>query len=99
MLLLSAKSPSASVVSDPVSVNTDSETIGETSDETVSVDVSVDSISETISETSAPATQVLGTVRDRRAIAEYIVESLYNNVLNRATSATEFEHAVASMGL
>ena len=78
MLLLSAKSPSASLVSDPVSVNTDSETIRET---------------------SAPATQVLGAVRDRRAIAELIVESLYNNVLNRATSATEFEHAAASMGL
>ena len=55
MLLLSAKSPSASVVTDSVSVNTDSET----NSETVSVNVSVDSISETISETSAPATQVL----------------------------------------
>ncbi|MBO6193517.1 MAG: DUF4214 domain-containing protein [Clostridiales bacterium] len=95
-----------SVVSDSVSVNTDSETIGETSDEnvsdsvsvdpvsetnseTVSVDVSVETISETnsetIGETSAPATQVLGAARDRRAIAESIVENLYNNVLNRAS--------------
>lgn len=72
------------VVSDTVSDDTVSETNSET--------VSVDSISETISETSAPAvavsapaTQVLGAVRDRRAIAEYIVEGLYNNVLNRAS--------------
>jgi len=51
VLLLSAKSPSASVVSDPVSVNTDSETIGETSDENVSDSGSVDPVSETNSET------------------------------------------------
>lgn len=68
-------------VSDSVSVDP----VSETNSETVSVDVSVDSISETIGETSAPATQVLGAVRDRRAIAESIVEGLYNNVLNRAS--------------
>lgn len=80
------------VVSDTVSDDTDSETISETTDESVSPDVSVEEISETISETSAPAvavsapaTQVLGAVRDRRAIAESIVEGLYNNVLNRAS--------------
>ena len=80
------------VVSDTVSDDTVSETISETTDDTVSVNVSVDSISETISETStpavavsAPATQVLGVARDRRAIAESIVEGLYNNVLNRAS--------------
>lgn len=59
------------VVSDTVSVDPVSETIGETSAPAVAV--------------SAPATQVLGAVRDRRAIAESIVESLYNNVLNRAS--------------
>lgn len=75
-------------VSDSVSVDP----VSETNSETVSVDVSVDSISETIGETSAPAvavsapaTQVLGVARDRRAIAESIVEGLYNNVLNRAS--------------
>lgn len=36
---------------------------------------------------SAPAAQVLGAARDRRAIAEYIVERLYNSVLNRASDA------------
>lgn len=59
------------VVSDTVSDDTVSETIGETSSPAVAV--------------SAPATQVLGAVRDRRAIAESIVEGLYNNVLNRAS--------------
>lgn len=80
------------VVSDTVSDDTDSETISETTDENASDSVSVDPVSETISETSAPAvavsapaTQVLGAVRDRRAIAESIVEGLYNNVLNRAS--------------
>lgn len=34
---------------------------------------------------SAPATQVLGVTRDRRTIANEIVEGLYNNVLNRAS--------------
>ena len=75
-------------VSDSVSVDP----VSETNSETVSVDVSVDSISETIGETSAPAvavsapaTQVLGVARDRRAIAQSIVEGLYNNVLNRAS--------------
>lgn len=77
---------------DTVSVNVSVNTVSETNSETVSVDVSVDSISETIGETSAPAvavsapaTQVLGVARDRRAIAESIVEGLYNNVLNRAS--------------
>ncbi len=80
------------VVSDTVSDDTVSETISETTDDTVSVNVSVNTVSETISETSAPAvavsapaTQVLGVARDRRAIAESIVEGLYNNVLNRAS--------------
>ena len=70
-----------------VSPDVSVETISETNSETVSVDVSVDSTSETIGETSAPATQVLGAARDRRAIAESIVEGLYNNVLNRASDA------------
>ena len=80
------------VVSDTVSDDTVSETISETTDDIVSVNVSVNTVSETISETSAPAvavsasaTQVLGVTRDRRAIAESIVEGLYNNVLNRAS--------------
>lgn len=80
------------VVSDSVSDDTVSETISETTDDTVSVNVSVNTVSETVSETSAPAvavsapaTQVLGVARDRRAIAESIVEGLYNNVLNRAS--------------
>ena len=80
------------VVSDTVSDYTVSETISETTDDTVSVNVSVNTVSETVSETSAPAvavsapaTQVLGVARDRRAIAESIVEGLYNNVLNRAS--------------
>ena len=34
---------------------------------------------------SAPAAQVLGVTRDRRTIANEIVEGLYNNVLNRAS--------------
>ena len=80
------------VVSDSVSDDTVSETISETTDENASDSVSVDPVSETIGETSAPAvavsapaTQVLGVARDRRAIAESIVEGLYNNVLNRAS--------------
>ena len=81
-------------VSPDVSVETISETISETNDESVSPDVSVETISETNSETivetsapAVPATQVLGATRDRRAIAESIVENLYNNVLNRASDA------------
>lgn len=69
--------------------DTDDELVIET---VVSDTVSDDTVSETISETSvpavavsAPATQVLGVARDRRAIAESIVEGLYNNVLNRAS--------------
>ncbi len=76
-----------SVVSDSVSDSVSVDPVSETNSETVSVNVSVDSISETIGETSAPATQVLGAARDRRAIAESIVENLYNNVLNRASDA------------
>ncbi len=70
-----------------VSPDVSVETISETNSETVSVTVSDNSVSETIGETSAPATQVLGAARDRRAIAESIVENLYNNVLNRASDA------------
>ena len=69
--------------------DTDDELVIET---VVSDTVSDDTVSETVSETSAPAvavsapaTQVLGVARDRRAIAESIVEGLYNNVLNRAS--------------
>jgi len=65
----------------------------DTDDELVIETVVSDTVSDdTVSETSvpavavsAPATQVLGVARDRRAIAESIVEGLYNNVLNRAS--------------
>ena len=65
--------------------DTDDELVIET---VVSDTVSDDTVSETSAPAvavSAPATQVLGVARDRRAIAESIVEGLYNNVLNRAS--------------
>lgn len=89
---IDGEQPADEEIAPDYGMDLDEDTVSETNSETVSVDVSVDSISETIGETSAPAvavsapaTQVLGAVRDRRAIAESIVESLYNNVLNRAS--------------
>lgn len=76
-------------IADDISTNEDPAT--ETTSEAapaVSAPVAAPAAVAAPSASVSPATQVLGAVRDRRAIADEIVEGLYNNVLNRASDAS-----------